>query len=207
VFKHSRACYSLRMHQRLPKKTPLQTIGYEIDMFRHCARTLADKKARFQKTAAHKDAAEYYLGLEGFLLHLRNLLAFLTNRGSKSTDLGINRPKDWAGRSVEKREYSDLMKSARALDGRYGAEGSTCYDQISKFLQHCTTHRHEQDRDWDVDQIFVALDPVLQDFEKRFMPKTAQDTAPVVSILRAAHNSTASIRVFSPTTLTGPFPE
>jgi len=195
------------MHQRLPKKTPLQTISYEIDMFRHCARTLADKKARFQRTAADEDAAEYYLGLEGFLLHLRNLLAFLTNRRSESTDLGINGPEDWAGRPVEKREYSDLMKSARALDRKYGAEGSTCYDQISKFLQHCTTHRHERDRDWDVDQIFVALDPVLQDFEKRFMPETVQDAAPAISMLRTANNSTASIRVFSPIILTGPFPE
>ena len=99
------------------------------------------------------------------------------------------------------------MKSARALDRKCGAERGTCYDQISKFLQHCTTHRHERDRDWDVDEIFVALDPVLQDFEKRFMPKTAQDATPAISILRTANNSTASIRVFSPTILTDSFPE
>ena len=107
------------MHQRLPKKTPLQTIGYEVDMFRHCARTLAHKKARFQETATKEDAAEYYLDLEGFLLHLRNLVAFLTNRRPESTDLGINRPKDWAERSVEQREYSDLLKSAKAIDRKY----------------------------------------------------------------------------------------
>jgi hypothetical protein len=193
------------MHQRLPKKTPLQTIGYEVDMFRHCARTLAHKKARFQKTAAKEDAAEYYLGLEGFLLHLRNLVAFLTNRRPESTDLGINRPKDWAERSVEQPEYSDLIKSAKAIDRKYGAEDSTCYDQISKFLQHCTTHRHEQDRDWDVEQIFADLDPVLEAFEQRFMPKSAPSAPLAPPILRTANNSTASMRVLPTTTFTDPF--
>lgn len=193
------------MHQRLTKKTPLQTIAYEIDMFRHCGRTLGRKKAGFEKTTAHEERAEYYLGFEGFLLHLRNLLAFLTNRRSESTDLGINRPEDWAERPVEKREYSDLMKSARTLDRQYGAKHSTCYDQISKFLQHCTTHRHEQDRDWDVEQISADLDPVLQEFEKRFIPNMVQDSALSVPLLRTVNNSTASMRTLSSTILTGPF--
>ena len=185
------------MHQRLPKKTPLQTIAYEVDMFRHCARTLDKKKTRLMKAWAGEDASEYYLGLEGFLLHLRNLLAFLTSRQSEPTDLGINNPEGWAERPVEKREYSDLMKSAREFDRKHGA-GSTCSDQISKFLQHCTTYRHEVDRDWDVEHIFADLDPVLHEFEKRFMPKAPEGATGAVTILRTANNSTASMRVFPP---------
>jgi len=101
------------MHERSKKASPLDTILYEIDMPRHCSKTLGEKKTRAENTGTDADRSEYYLGIEGFLLHLRNLLAFLTNRRNESTDLGINAPDRWAGREVEQREYSDLIKNAQ----------------------------------------------------------------------------------------------
>lgn len=165
-------------------------------MFRHCAESLEEKKERVEKTATDKERAEYYLGLEGFLLHLRNLLAFLMSRQDEPTDLGINNPSQWSQGPVDRRDYSDLMKAAREINDRHGAGRSTCYDQISKFLQHCTTYRHEQDRDWDVKQIFAEFDPILQKFERRFAP--TEQTVSATTVVRTINNSTATMRTFSP---------
>src|SRR5205823_2512507 len=112
------------MHERSLKNNHLDTILYEIDMLRHCACTLDDKKANGDHSAF--DRAEYYLGIEGFLLHLRNVLAFFASRRGLSTDLTLNKPEDWANRSVDPREYSDLAKGVKEIDKAYG-EDSTCY--------------------------------------------------------------------------------
>jgi hypothetical protein len=186
------------MHERSPKNTPLDTILYEIDMLRHCARTLAMKKIRAGESGSDQDWSEYYLGIEGFLLHLRNLLAFLTSRCDEPTDLGINAPDKWLDEPVDQREYSGMMKYAREINDKYGVDGSTCYDQISKFLQHCTTYRHEQGREWDIDGIFAELDPVLQEFEKKFAPAAlTTNPDPKVIVLGGVSNSTATFRTCS----------
>src|SRR5664280_2612771 len=112
------------MHERSPKATPLDTILYEIGMLRHCARTVSDKQAKYEDNRSDAAKAEYNLGIEGFLLHLRNVLAFLTNRVEKSTDLGINKPNQWAGRTLEQRSYSDLIKRAKKVDQDHGLDGA-----------------------------------------------------------------------------------
>lgn len=132
--------------QRSPKNTPLDTVLYEIDMLRHCATILPSKHdARNGCQSAMKD---YYVYIEAFLLHLRNLLAFFTNQASEPADLRLNQIGMWLGRRVEQREYSALIAKAKDINRRFGIVGSTCYDQISKFLQHCTSYRHERGRDW-----------------------------------------------------------
>jgi hypothetical protein len=155
------------MHERSAKSKPLDAIFYEIDMFRHCAGTLEAKETHRSKSQFHN--AEYYLAIEGFLLHLRNLLAFFMSHCSKPTDLGINRTELWAvGRSIEKCEYSDLMKGAREVNIAYETKMGPLYEQISRFLQHCTTFRHTEARAWDVEGIFRDFDPILIEFVKRF---------------------------------------
>jgi hypothetical protein len=180
------------MHERSPKNTPIDTVLYEIDMLRHCARTVAAKKAKYENTRSEGAKAEYNLGIEGFLLHLRNVLAFLTNRVEKSTDLGINKPNQWAGRTLEQCSYSDLIKRAKKVDQDHGVDGSTCYEQISKFLQHCTTLRHERAKTWDIEKIFADIDPVVETFVDRFVkvPRGSQD------IITGSGNSTVSPAVF-----------
>src|SRR5690348_17655084 len=111
---------------------------------------------------------EYYLGIEGFLLHLRNILAFFTNRKDKASDLIINEPQVWAGKEIDQRQYSDLVKRAREINEAYGERESTCYDQISKFLNHCTTLRHERVKGWEIDAMYVEIEQVVSEFENRF---------------------------------------
>jgi hypothetical protein len=43
--------------------------------------------------------------------------------------------------------------------------------------------------DWGVDKIDADLDPVLQEFEKRFILNTVQDSGPSVPLLRTVKNS------------------
>ena len=177
------------MHERSPKNKPIDTILYEIDMLRHCAGTIANKKAMAEGTRSPSSIAEYNLGIEGFLLHLRNVLAFLTNRIGESTDIGINNPAQWAGRAVQQREYSNLIKRAKEVDRAHGVKDSTCYDQISKFLQHCTTLRHERAKDWDIAKIFADIDPVLRDFVNRF---AAEPRVSEGFVLGSSDNSTVT---------------
>jgi len=157
-------------------------------------RHLDEKKTRAENTGTDADRSEYYLGIEGFLLHLRNLLAFLTNRRNESTDLGINAPDRWAGREVEQREYSDLIKNAKEIDAKYGRNDSNCYDQISKFLQHCTTYRHQEPRDWDIEGISTDIEPVLSDFEKRFLTIPAKKEPEIRFYSGASSYSTTTMR-------------
>jgi hypothetical protein len=130
---------------------------------------------------------------EGFLLHLRNLLAFFTSQKDKPTDLGINAPVEWVGRKVDQRNYSDLMKVAREINEKYGQERSTCSDQISKFLQHCTAYRHERSRGWNIEAIFADLDPMLREFERRFVDAVASEPQ-VTTVYSISAQSTAALR-------------
>jgi hypothetical protein len=161
---------NMALHQRSEKNSHLDTLLYEIDMLRHCERAVRQRVVAVDAPDAKR--ADYYLAIEGFLLHLRNLLAFLTNRKSKDTDIIINEPEMWAGRHVDQREYSDLIKACRELDRRCGvlADGgpSTCYDEISKYLQHCTTFRYERAKQWPVEEIHAGINPLLEIFEARF---------------------------------------
>src|SRR5205085_127013 len=106
------------------------------------------KLARWLRYGDRNDQVEYYLGLEGFLLHYRNLLGFFVNKGCRATDLIIRRSEHWAnGEPVEGHRYGDLVKRAKEINERYGTEDERgrrvdCYQKISWFLQHCTTYRH-----------------------------------------------------------------
>lgn len=178
-------------HERSPKNRPLDTVLYEIDMLRHCAVVLPSKHdARNNSEQAMK---EYYVYIEAFLLHLRNLLAFLTNQSSEPADLRINQIGTWLDRAVAPREYSDLIAKAKDVNRRFGTDESTCYDQISKFLQHCTTYRHERGRNWEIEKIFSEVNPILCDFEARFTPATNEPEGAPAS----QSNSTASFRVYN----------
>jgi hypothetical protein len=177
-------------HERSPKNGPIDTVLYEIDMLRHCAAILPCRhEARNNSEQAMKD---YYVYIETFLLHLRNILAFLTNQNSEPADLRISQVGAWLDRAIDPREYSDLIAKAKDVNRRFGTDKSTCYDQISKFLQHCTTHRHERGRSWEIEKIFSEVNPILCDFEKRFTPSIkAPEGAPA-----SQSNSTASFRVY-----------
>jgi hypothetical protein len=126
------------LHRRSDKNSHFDTVLYEIDMLGHCSNTLAAKKAK--KSMSEETEAEYNLGIEGFLIHLRNLLAFLTTHHSRNTDLRLDRPEVWLGRPLAEKKYSDLRDKAQAFNDSYGetfndGKKLDCHDLISKFLQ------------------------------------------------------------------------
>src|SRR5712692_7520036 len=90
------------MHERSPQETAIDVILYERDLLRHCAKTVDAKREQAQQSPSSENKAEYYLAIEGFLLHFRNLLGFFINRGHQKTDLTLLRSEKWAGgRSVD----------------------------------------------------------------------------------------------------------
>ena len=83
------------MHERSPKSNAMDVLLYEREMLQHCAETVKGKQARFTQSLSDQDRAEYYLGIEGFLLHFRNLLGFFINKGSHPTDMTIGKTTSW----------------------------------------------------------------------------------------------------------------
>ena len=162
----------MALDQRANKRSHTDTILYEIDMLRHIASTHSDKLHRAAAAGSPAEICEYYLSIEGFLFHARNLIAFFTNRKDAPTDLIINQPKIWNGKAIDPREFSHLTKQMKEVDTEFGEDGKTCHDQISKFLLHCTTMRYEQSKKWNLEGMFKRMDPILEEFKKRFAPHT-----------------------------------
>jgi hypothetical protein len=157
------------MHERSPKETAIDVILYEHDLLWHCAKTIDSKKMRWEESPSHENEAEYYLAIEGFLLHFRNLLGFFINKRmgkNNSTDLTIDRPQQWAdGRQVDETLCQKLMECAQKVNQKYGLSLDVdCYKKISWFLQHCTSHRHQLQRSWDIAGMFADFSPILDEF-------------------------------------------
>lgn len=180
------------LHKRSDKSSHLDTVLYEIDMLRHCSKTLMEKKAR-----ASVAEEEYYLGIEGFLLHLRNLLAFFTTDHVFNDDLSLDKPTVWAGKAIHKGQYGDLIAAAKKFNDQHGEKWGTkkidCYKLISKFLQHCTPERYELAMSWDIDKMSAQIEPILADFEKRFAPAVTR-TAPRERVSVESSYSTSPVR-------------
>jgi hypothetical protein len=150
-------------------------------MLRHCAETIDAKKKRFQQSKSDEDRAEYYLGIEGFLLHFRNLLGFFINKGPKPTDLTIGHPERWAnGRPVDESVCRSLTEGAKKVNRDHGLDGGDCYQKISWFLQHCTVYRHRQPRNWNIEGMFADMRPVLDEFVANFAPETTKNEVVIV---------------------------
>lgn len=184
------------MHERSPKNEPLNTILYEIEMLRHCAIELPLRCARaVRREATEGDKAGYHLYIEGFLLHLRNLLGFFTAHSRRNTDLIITRPQRWLRQDVDERKYVDLVALATEFDTAHGTKERTCYGEISIYLQHCTTYRHEVARQWSIEKMAAEIEPILQEFEQRFVPQKEGLAHPPAD--RIVSNSTFTPRVFT----------
>jgi len=132
-----------------PKKFGhLDTIQYEIDMLNYCKdRLLAGK---------WPNQASYYLCIEGFLLHYRNLSEFF---GSKK-DLKALEPEVWSPQKKLTDAQLASIQNAR-LDDKYTG-------QISQYLSHCTKSRAERDRDWNIVEMYGEVEPCIENFRKIF---------------------------------------
>jgi hypothetical protein len=190
------------MHQRSPKETAIDVILYERDLLWHCAKTVDSKRTRSEESPSHENRAEYYLAIEGFLLHFRNLLGFFINKRMNGTDLTMDRPHQWAdGRVVDEVLCRNLTERARAVNERHGMplDGGGqvgCYKKISWFLQHCTDHRYLIVRSWDIGGMFADFSSILDEFVGSVAPAMAG--VGVVTLLGERDYGTATITKVGP---------
>jgi hypothetical protein len=191
-------------HQRLlftksTKTKPIHTIVYEIDMLRRCAVAVGQREADFRKSGSDADLYAYNLSIEGFLLHLRNLLDFLVTRECRDTDLRIDKPEGWADRPIDVSRYVDLMKLADELNEARSADGDDgkhypCRDLIAKFLAHPTTLRNEWTLSWPIEEMYSDMKKIVDDFEARFVEKTER----LLVGMSESANSTTGFRTLPP---------
>ncbi len=125
----------------------VQTIHYEMDMLDYCYGRLRERK--------WADANDYYLCIEGFLLHYRNLIQFFGNH----TGLRAGNPKDWSPRPLSDAEVVSIQNASLLAE----------YDgQISQYLCHCTPVRAERDIEWKHIEMQGKIAPLLTNFRKLF---------------------------------------
>src|SRR5579863_2775291 len=156
-----------------PKKfSHLDTIHYEIDMLGFCYEQLC--------RGSWPNESSYYLCIEGFLHHYRNLCEFF---GSKK-ELKANEPEEWSlGRKLTPEEFASIQNTG--LDDKYNSA-------ISRYLSHCTRVRAERDRDWNCIEMFEQMRPCIESFRQIF-PRDKNPDAPV-QLLGMMHNhSTSSV--------------
>lgn len=125
----------------------LDTILYEVDMLNYCYGRLRGGK--------FADQRDYYLCIEGFLLHYRNLIQFFGNHH----DLKAGEPHEWSPRELTDAELASIQDA-----GPFNRHSG----QISQYLSHCTKSRAERDRDWKHVAMYEELKPMLENFDRLF---------------------------------------
>jgi len=169
------------------KLTHAETMLYEIDMFRETARQLeADKwQGEFHK----------WVVLEAFLLHFRNVIEFFGRPNPRPTDLSIEKPESFWPDPV-KRPSEATLAQLRKPDLWNTYDGAANRFSISKYLQHCTEQRID-DQDWNVSEMHNALRATVDEFEQ-LLPNTSRpwrqpQARGGVEILGPTSSSTATV--------------
>ena len=138
------------MYARPPKASHLETIQYEIDMLDFCYQRLQEQQSRWL------NEGDFYVYLECFLLHFRNLIEFFGNE----TDLKVSEYDVWAGgKTLSQEEIASITN--RKLCKKYRGP-------ISQYLQHCTKGRADKDRGWDVRGMYKQISRTIKNFWKLF---------------------------------------
>ncbi len=148
-------------YSRTEKESHLDTIHYELSMLNFCGKELDGLSAARQR--AHFNAF-----LECFLLHYRNTMEFLSGahhrtakRTGETSDLSTFDPKPWAGRELSPEELAEIQTPAKKVDDKY-------FQDISRYLQHCTERRFDGGKFWNYREMFKELQPAIQAFLQRF---------------------------------------
>jgi len=153
----------MSVYERSRKKSQLHTIWYEISMLGFTHSVLA--------TRTEMSEPERNFFVEGFLLHYRNLVEFFSGnpekhreaKNGKPADLSTHAPEKWAGRKLTDEEIKNIKDPARNLEQEY-------FTDISQFLQHCTERRFVEFKEWNLDEMFEKLDPIVSSFHQSFPP-------------------------------------
>jgi hypothetical protein len=152
------------------KLSHVDTVLYEIDMLDFCYGRLREGNWPNPQT--------YYLFIEGFLLHYRNLANFFGNRDG----FEARRPGDWTQRQLADSEIASIQNEKPYRD--YSG-------QISQYLCHCTLSRAEQDRTWNPVVMYDAIRSCIDNFRKLFPSRP--DSARETRIFSSQDMSTATI--------------
>lgn len=139
------------MFTRKPKASHLDTVLYEIEMLEFC-----NQKLVHAPCSAGGEKSAY---LECFLVHYRNLIRFLSGEKHRTGDLSLSEPATWANGKIAPQEIDSLKCAGQGLDQKY-------WQEISQYIEHLTTHRHETDTEWDIDEMYRELKPILSQFQR-----------------------------------------
>ena len=153
------------------KLSHLDTIFYEMDMLDYCLLRLRGGK--------WSDERDYYLCIEGFLLHFRNLIQFFGNEH----DLKAGKPAVWSPRKLTEAEVTSIQD-----DRPYQRHNG----QISQYLSHCTKSR-VRGRDWPYLKMHDEIQPLLKSM-RRLFPST-QRSQGETAWLSSESASTATVSV------------
>lgn len=139
---------------RTPKDSHIDTIRYELAMLEFC----------FEKLSEIDDwasDADRYVYLESFLLHYRNLIQFFASNGHSPNSLNIKNAALWIDRALTEEEKNSLQTAGRDLVRKH-------WENISRYLQHCTTDRHDTDISWNIVAMHKEIEPVIDGFNSLF---------------------------------------
>ncbi len=140
---------------RPDKGSHLETIYYEIDIWRLCFERLIRNR--------WPEVKDSYVYLEGFLLHYRGLVEFFSGRHHRrGVDLSFAEPETWAPRLVDQAEADSFRQPAAALEDRGD------WLDISQYFQHCTVRRFMEQKQWPIGRMFQDLNQIVVRFERSF---------------------------------------
>lgn len=134
-----------------PKKLGWEdTFVYDLAKLIYCFKWLILEGPKATDDEAH-------LHLEGFLLHFRNIVNFLSGSGGSAGDLSLASASFCRKCGFDGSSVSEVRRLAKPVYDEYSGE-------ISTYLAHMTQRRHETDRDWKPGTMLAKLTPALQAF-------------------------------------------
>jgi hypothetical protein len=166
-----------RMMARPAKANHVEMILYEIDMLQYCLEALREKES--------SDRREYYLQIEGFLIHYRNLADFF----GSDEGLKANRPERWSPRPLSGEELASIQNRVPAE--RYRGP-------ISEYVCHCSPNRADKDTKWDREAMYELLKPNIESFRKLFPSKFKEPQAAQVTTHSNMSTTSTSVVTIDP---------
>lgn len=129
------------------KMSEQDIVEYEMDMLRFAW-------TQINTSSNPIDGCDYagYMRIECFLLHYRNVIEFLgcPDAEKRRNDLSL-------GKQVGEESQTEIEAIAKPVRDKYQGD-------ISRYLAHCTTQRHEIERDWKINEMYAALLPAVNSF-------------------------------------------
>lgn len=145
--------------ERSRKSSPLAVVTYEIDMLNHAWRQLEEAQPRKDHTS---NAWQ-----EVYLLHYRNLIEFFgkdpnysprtrsPRRRDPAEDMHYLVPRTWTDRDIARMDLLPAFTLAEQLHASY-------WQDISRFLQHCTDWRHARTKVWGYPTMHPEITAVIE---------------------------------------------